>query len=74
MKSTLAQIINSACDYEGVTMQTLISPVRYGEVVKARELVIWNAVKMGHSFSSIGRALNQHHSTIITSAKRTGAI
>lgn len=73
MKPTINQLINSACAYTRTPRSQLLSCSRVREIVKARDLVIWNAVKSGHSFSHIGRVLGRDHTSIIHSAKKTGA-
>ncbi len=73
MKPAIDRIIDATCEYTNTPKSLLLSPVRNGEVCRVRDMVIWTAYRSGHTYSAIGRALGRDHTTIIHSARKTGA-
>ncbi|OOY15382.1 hypothetical protein BMI85_16175 [Thioclava sp. DLFJ4-1] len=54
----------------GVKLSAILGPSRLKEHVRARDMVIYAAKRMGLSASQIGRELDRDHSTIIVAIQR----
>jgi len=74
MTPTLDHLIISACEFKHISRYLVLSKSRRKRLVDVRNLIVWNARHYGYTFPEIGSALNRDHTTIIYSAKKTGAV
>ena len=65
-------LLNSAAEYHGVTVEQILGHSRRKQVLRARDMFIWNAHHNDYSLNDIGHAVNRHHSTIIAAERRMG--
>lgn len=68
----IARIIETVAEYEGVSAETMLSPLRTREVVTARRKAIYLAYRMsGKSLPEIGRRFGGRDHTTMLHAVRT---
>jgi len=61
---TLADIIQTACDWHGITISELRGPLRTKRMNHIRQIVISKATKLGYTHEEIGQAINRTRSTV----------
>lgn len=60
----LRNIIQTECDWNGVTISQLRSSDRSQRMSRVRQAVIRNAAEMGYTHAEIGEAINRSRSTV----------
>ena len=66
----LAQLVAKAADEADITLQRLRSPVKRADIVRVRWNIAREARRLNYSYSTIGRALNRDHTTVIYGIRR----
>lgn len=58
-------IVHQVAAATGIGVADLLGPSHVRHIAHARQLVMWRAHAEGHSLSSIARALNRDHTTVM---------
>jgi len=65
------QILRECAREHGCTVQEILSPTRFSNVIKARRKAMWRLHKRGTmSLTQIGRYLNKDHSTVLHALRK----
>jgi len=61
---TLTDIVQTVCDWHGITISQLRGPLRTKRMNRIRQIIISKAVDAGYTHEEIGQAINRTRSTV----------
>lgn len=64
------QFITAQARNRGITLSQMVGPSRDARAAHARQDAMLAAYEAGYSMSSIGRAFNRHHTTVLHGIRR----
>ena len=65
----LESLLDFVCKLLGVTVEEAKGPVRFAEIVRARQIYCYFAREMGFTFSKVASVINRDHATVIYGCK-----
>lgn len=64
-KGTVAKIVDAVSEQTGIPARLILSPRRDAHIVRARQIVMFEARQAGLSYPLIGREMGRDHTTVI---------
>lgn len=65
----LESLLDFICNLLGVTIEEAKGPVRYSEIVRARQIYCYFAREMGYTYQKVASVINRDHATVIYACK-----
>ena len=61
---TLTDVVQTACDWHGITIDELRGPLRTKRMNRIRQVIISKATDLGYTHAEIGESINRTRSTV----------